>query len=133
MKASGMKELISVKTAGEALGLDPDTPLLGYYMKESFISEHPGIAQAFYEASREAKDLLSSSDEAWDAIRDRMNAKTDAQFDQLKSDWLAGAPARGPVDADGAGRLLALMNELGGPDLVGEASTLPDGLFADVK
>ncbi|MEX0317195.1 MAG: ABC transporter substrate-binding protein [Ruegeria sp.] len=133
MKASGMKELISVEEAGQALGLDTDTPLLGYYFKESFLNEHPDLAQGFFEASREAKEMLAGSDAAWEAIRPRMNAKTDAQFDQLKADWIAGIPARGPVDAAAADRMLALMAELGGAELVGEATSMPEGLFADVK
>lgn len=133
MKASGMKELISVETAGQALGLDTNTPLLGYYMKESFLAKNPGIAQAFFEASRAAKDKLASDDAAWHAIRPRMNAKTDAQFDQLKEDWIKGIPARGPVDVDAADRMLALMAELGGAELVGDATKTPSGLFADVQ
>ncbi|MEM9577891.1 MAG: ABC transporter substrate-binding protein [Pseudomonadota bacterium] len=133
MKASGMKELVSVAAATEALGLDPDTPLLGYFGKESFFQDHPGLAQAFYNASRDAKDLLAGSDAAWEAIRPRMNAKTDAQFDQLKNDWIAGIPARGPVDEADAGAMLALMAELGGADLVGDATTVPAGLFVPVE
>ena len=133
MKASGMRELISVETAGAALGLDTDTPLLGYFLKDSFLAQHPGLAQAFYEASREAKDMLATSDATWEAIRPRMHASSDAQFDQLRADWLAGAPARGPVNAEGAAKMLALMAELGGENLVGAATTLPEGLFADVK
>ncbi len=133
MKASGMRQLISVEEAGKALGLDTNTPLLGYYVKESFLAENPGLAQAFYDASREAKDMLAASDAAWEAIRPRMNAKTDAQFAQLKADWLAGTPARGPVDPDSANRMLTLMNDLGGAELVGKATTLPAGLFADVQ
>ncbi|MBT54873.1 MAG: ABC transporter substrate-binding protein [Mameliella sp.] len=133
MKAAGMEEVISVETAGKALGLNTDTPLLGYYMKESFLAANPGLAQALYDASRDAKDLLASDDAAWEAIRPIMNAKTDAQFNQLKSDWLAGTPARGPVDIDGANKMLALMYDLGGADLVGKATTVPDGLFADLN
>ena len=133
MKASGMRELISVETAGAALGLDTDTPRLGYFLKDSFLAQHPGLAQAFYEASREAKDMLATSDATWEAIRPRMHASSDAQFDQLRADWLAGAPARGPVNAEGAAKMLALMAELGGENLVGAATTLPEGLFADVK
>lgn len=133
MKASGMRELISVEQAGTALGLDTDTPLLGYYMKESLLTERPELAQAFYEASREAKDLLKSSDEEWKALRPLMNAKTDAQFEQLRADWIAGIPARGPVDSESAAKMLSLMAELGGSNLVGEATGIPVGLFADVK
>lgn len=133
MKAAGMKELISVEEAGRALGLDTDTPLLGYYFLESFLADHNGLAQAFYEASRDAKDILAESDEAWEAIRPSMNAQTEAEFEQLRADWIAGIPARGTVNAAAIGAMLELMADLGGPELVGEATTIPDGLFADVE
>lgn len=132
-KASGMRELISVQEAGKALGLDTDTPLLGYYVKESFLAAHPGLAQAFFDASRSAKDMLAISDTAWEAIRPQMNAAPEDQFAQLKADWIAGIPKRAPVDSIAAAKMLALMGEIGGPTLVGEATTLPDGLFANVK
>ncbi|WP_222435282.1 ABC transporter substrate-binding protein [Puniceibacterium confluentis] len=133
MKAAGMRELISVETAATALGLNPDTPLLGYYMKQSFIDANPGIAQALYDASQDSKALLASDPAAWEPLRPDMNVQSDAQFETLKADYVAGSPARGPVDLDGADRFLKLMAELGGEELVGEATTLPEGLFADVK
>ncbi|WP_108259251.1 ABC transporter substrate-binding protein [Mangrovicoccus ximenensis] len=133
MKASGMRQLVSVQDAAATLGLDPNTPLLGYVMKESFLAEHPGLAGALYAASREAKDLLASDDAAWEAIRPMMNARTDAQFVQLREDFRAGIPQPGPVDEAAADRLLSLMAELGGAELVGEAVTLPAGLFAQVE
>ncbi|WP_353476466.1 ABC transporter substrate-binding protein (plasmid) [Salipiger sp. H15] len=133
MKAAGMRELISVETAAEALGLDPDVPLLGYYFKEDFLAAHEGLGQAFYEASRDAKDLLAEDASAWEALRPQMNAEDEAEFEQLRKDWLAGVPARGPVDAAAADRLLSLMAELGGAELVGQADHVPDGLFAAVE
>ncbi|XDA99042.1 ABC transporter substrate-binding protein [Sulfitobacter sp. LCG007] len=132
MKAAGMKELITVETASEALGLDPETPLLGYYFKEDFLAAHPGLGQAFYEATREAKDLLASDPSAWEALRPQMNAADEAEFAQLKADWLAGIPAPGPVDREAAGKMLGIMAELGGAELVGDAVTVPDGLFPDI-
>ncbi len=133
MKAAGMKELLSVQTAATELGLNTDTPLLGYYFKQSYLDANPSLAQAFYNASRDAKDLLASDPAAWEAVRPAMNANNDAQFEQLKNDWLAGVPARGPVDADGAAAFLKVMFDLGGADLVGGASTVPEGLFAAVE
>lgn len=133
LKAAGMRELISVERAGAALGLDTDTPLLGYYLKESFLDEHPGLAQSLFDASREAKEMLATSPGAWEALRPLMNAGSDAEFEQLRSDWIAGIPARKPVDAEAANRMLALMAELGGADLVGEATSVPPGLFAAVE
>lgn len=133
MKAAGMTELISVASAAEALGLDPDTPLLGYYGRGSYFDAHPGLAQAFYNASRDAKDLLAQSNAAWNALRPHMNAATDAEFNQLRQDWVAGIPARGPVDATAAAKMLAIMADLGGKELVGDADRIPDGLFLPVR
>ncbi|MEO1381122.1 MAG: ABC transporter substrate-binding protein, partial [Pseudomonadota bacterium] len=70
---------------------------------------------------------------AWEAIRPLMNAKTEAQFEQLKADWIKGIPARGPVNADAADKMLSLMAELGGAELVGKATQMPAGLFADIQ
>ncbi|QDC09852.1 ABC transporter substrate-binding protein [Oceanicola sp. D3] len=129
MKAAGMREVISVETASSALGLDPETPLLGYVMKESFLAENPDLGHAMYRASRDAKELLASDDAAWEAIRPMMNAKTDAQFETLKTDFRAGIPADAPVSEAGADALLKVMASLGGAELVGEATELPKGLF----
>ena len=137
MKAAGMRELISVETASEGLGLDTDTPLLGYVMKESFLQENPGIAQKLYEASRAAKDLLAGdgaeADAAWEQLRPMMNANDDAQFDALRAGFVEGIPARGPVNEAGADKVLNLMAELGGQELVGKATSLPEGLFVPLE
>ncbi|MCO6382109.1 MAG: ABC transporter substrate-binding protein [Vannielia sp.] len=131
MKAAGMRELISVDTASRGLGLDPETPLLGYVLKESFLAEHPDLGHALYRASRDAKDLLASDDAAWEAVRDQMNVQNDAQFETLKADFIAGIPLDQPVSRAGADALLKVMAELGGEELVGQATSLPEGLFLD--
>lgn len=133
MKAGGMRELISVEQASVALGLDPEVPLLGYVMKESFLEENPGMAQALYQASRDSKSLLATDDAAWEVLRPMMNANSDAQFESLRTDFRAGIPQPGPINADGADKLLQLMATLGGADLVGDATTLPAGLFATIE
>lgn len=129
MKAAGMRSVISVEEATRALGLDPEVPLLGYVMKQSFLDAHPGIGVALYSASRDAKALLME-DANWEPLRDQMNVQNDVQFETLRADFRSGIPQAGAVNADSAGALLALMAKLGGEKLVGAATTLPAGLFA---
>lgn len=132
MKAAGMRELISVEEASLKLGLDPEVPLLGYVMKESFLDKNPGMATALYRASRDAKTLLIN-DDAWKELRPMMNADDDAQFEALRTDFRAGMPRAGNIDPASADAVLQVMSKLGGEDLVGQATTLPAGLFAKLE
>lgn len=129
MDASGMRKLVDVSDAASDLGLDPETPLLGYVVKGELVASNPELVNGLATASRAAKDMLASDDAEWDRLRPRMNAKTDAQFDALKVGFRAGIPAPGPVDEDAAGKMLALMADLGGEELIGKATTLPSGTF----
>ncbi|MCA0044444.1 ABC transporter substrate-binding protein [Celeribacter litoreus] len=129
MEASGMRLLTSTSEAAVSLGLNPDTPLLGYVVRGEVLEQHPEVVEGLSRASRAAKELLAKDDAAWDRLRDRMNVKNDAQFDALKAGWIAGIPAEGSVSKEDAAKMLSLMADLGGEDLVGKATTLPDGLF----
>ena len=129
MQASGFRIVAPVNEAAAALGLDPDTPLLGYVFKGAFIRENPDLIAGFAAASRGAKDILARDEAAWDAVRPKMRAKTDAAFEQLKAGFRAGIPEDAPVDTKAAAAMLSLMAELGGEDLVGKATELPSGVF----
>lgn len=129
MEAGGMKTLLPVADAATALGLDPETPLLGYVIRGEVVAQHPELAAALARASRAAKEKLATDEEAFARLRPIMKAKTDAQFAALKAGFIAGFPAEGPVDEAAAARMLALMAELGGEELVGPVKDLPPGTF----
>ncbi|RMF34033.1 MAG: ABC transporter substrate-binding protein [Alphaproteobacteria bacterium] len=129
MEAAGMRKLIDVAEAAQALGLDPDTPLLGYVVRGELLRDHPELVNGLAAASRAAKEILARDDSEWDRLRPRMNARTDAQFAALKAGFRAGIPAPGPVDEKAADRMLRLMAELGGEKLLGQARELPEGVF----
>lgn len=128
-EAAGMRTIVTVSDASQALGLDPETPLLGYVVRGEWVAEHPELAAGLAAASNGAKAVLASDPSAFDRIRPIMNAKSDAQFEALKAGFIAGIPAKGAVDEVAAGRMLALMADLGGAELMGKATTLPAGVF----
>ena len=129
MKASGFRELVSVADAAQSLGLDPEMPLLGYVVKGDFARAHPDLVAGFAAASRMAKQKLATDDAEWDRLRPLMKARSDASFDALKAGFRAGIPSQEPVDLKAASKFLALMARLGGEKLVGNAKSLPDGIF----
>ncbi|MDO5529912.1 MAG: ABC transporter substrate-binding protein, partial [Paracoccus sp. (in: a-proteobacteria)] len=129
MRAAGMRDLISVAEASEALGLDPATPLLGYVLRESWIEANPELARGLVAASRAVKERLGEDDSAWESLRPIMNAESDAEFEALREGWRAGIPEDAPVDEAQIAATYALMAELGGEDLTGGVTELPAGLF----
>lgn len=133
MKAKGMREVVSVADAAAALKLDPDTPLLGYVLKGEYVAAHPDIAKGLHSASRAAKDLLRSDDAVWEDLRAQMNAGDDSEFIALREGYRAGIPSGKPIDEVAADRFLRLMADLGGTELVGRATSLPNGLFLHLE
>jgi len=129
LDAKGFRQVVSVADAAQELGLDPETPLLGYVVKGGLLRENPRLVAGFAAASRAAKELLTESDDEWDRLRPRMKAKNDAAFAALKAGFRAGIPSNVSVNTQAASRFLSLMAELGGKKLVGNATTLPDGIF----
>lgn len=129
MEAAGMRPLVTVTEAAEALGLDPATPLLGYVVRGEMLRDQPALVAGLAAASRAAKEVLATDDAAWEALRAQMNAKSDAEFAALKAGFRAGIPAPGPVDEAAAARMLDLMTRLGGAELVGDLTALPPGVF----
>jgi NitT/TauT family transport system substrate-binding protein len=129
MQVGGMRTLVDVAEAADALGLDPETPLLGYVIKGEMLRDNPQAVAGLAAASRAAKDRLAGDDAEWDRLRDRMNAGSDAEFEALKAGYRAGIPAPGPVDEAAADRMLKLMAELGGEKLMGNVTALPEGTF----
>lgn len=129
MEAAGMRNIVSVADAAQAMGLDPETPLLGYVLRGDMLQTNPGLVAGLANASRSAKDILATNDAEWDKLRDRMNVKNDAEFRALIQGFRAGIPTTSTVDMDAANRLLGIMAELGGTELVGDLTSVPDGLF----
>jgi len=128
-EAAGMRHLISVAEAAEALGMDPAMPLLGYVVQSALVAEQPELVEAFAKASRAAKTFLDSKEADWDRLRPMMNAADEAEYQSLVAGWRAGIPEAGPVDEGSARAMFRLMVELGGEDLVGTATDLPEGVF----
>ena len=129
LTAKGLVEVATVDEAGAALGLSGETPLLGYVLHGQMMRENPELVEGLAAASRQAKEILATSDAEWERLRPNMRAKTDADFQALVAGFRAGIPAVGEVNGEAASAMLKIMSDLGGEELVGKATTLPEGLF----
>jgi len=130
LKAKGARELITLADTAQTLGLDPETPLLGYVFSEGWAKAHSGLAPKLAKASREAKAILASDNSEWERLRPLMNVQTDQDFEALKAGFRAGIPASSDVNIEAAQRFFAVLAASGGRDLTGDQATLAQGTFA---
>ncbi len=129
LEAKGYRPLVGVEDAIAELGVASVPPQIGYVFQERFGKDHPGLIEAFAEASRDAKQLLMT-DAEWERIRPLTKAEDDATFEALKRRYRAGIIEHwGAAERADAAKLYAVLAELGGEKLVGKAKQLAPGTF----
>lgn len=130
LEAAGYVPMISGLDAAKAMGAKGAISAVGYTFSEKWAAENLDTVKGFVAASREAKELLRTSDAEWDRIRPMMMAKEDAVFANLRDRFREGIPARPVADEIADARTLyGVLAELGGDDLVGKSKTFADGTF----
>jgi len=127
-----MRRMLSVGDALAALGVTADLPLTGYVMSARWAEENRAVLDAFIAASREAKDILATSDGEWERIAPRTGAADATELARLRDAYRAGIPRHWDAQVrDSAARLYAMLAAIGGPALVGSSPDIASGTFFD--
>jgi len=130
LKAKGAREIATVSDAAQALGLDSETPLLGYVFSEKWSRAQGNPAAKLAAASQDAKALLARDDAEWQRLRALMKVKNDAEFEALKAGFRDGIPKSNIIDPAAAERLFKVLANYGGEELIRENPVLAPGTFA---
>ena len=128
LEAKGFRRVVDVQDAASELGLSSDTPLLGYVFKESWAEQNPQLAKSLMSASKEAKAILKMDDAAWDPLKGLIKAKSDDEFNALRSAWRQGSPSD-TFDFESAQSMFNLMRTYGEGKLVKPNTVLDSGAF----
>ena len=130
LEAKGYRKLVGVEDAQKELGIRTQVPLLGYVFDEDWAATHQDDLLALVRASRKAKDLLAHADAEWERLRPLMKASDDATFAALRDGFRKGIPVHwGEAERADAVKLFAVMEKLGGEELVGTSTELQPGTF----
>ena len=95
-------------------------------------SENLKAIDGFLRAAAKADELLATSNEAWEAVRPLMRARTipDATFEALRRRYREGIPERSTAENESDAKVLyQFLRELGGEKLVGPGAELAPGTF----
>ncbi len=129
LEANGFRRLVGADDAARSLGATGAVSALGYVFSERWAEAHPRAAQGFVEASRAAKARLASSDAEWARLAPLVRAEG-AELAALRDRYREGIPARPAAEDEAdAGRLYAVLAELGGERLVGRSPVMAPGTY----
>lgn len=130
LETEGYCEVVSAQAAAEALGAKGPLSAIGYILNETWADAHPDLAHAFVAASKDAKALLASSDETWQALRGDMNAENEAVFEKLIERWREGIPSDDTLaEMNDTEVVYDHLAKAGGEKLVGTADRMMPGTF----
>jgi NitT/TauT family transport system substrate-binding protein len=130
LEIDGYREVVSGAVAARALGAEGPISAIGYVFNEEWANEHKDAMLGFVNASREAKQLLNTSDEEWQRLRPLVNVEDDKVFDNIVKRYREGIPNRPIAEEErDTAVVYAKLAEIGGEDLVGPATTMSPGTF----
>ena len=130
LKAAGYQQLVTTSEMLNALGVNTEIPLLGWVFDEKWADKNSQALIGFLQASREAKQILSRSDQEWQRIRALTKAENDEVFAMLKKDYRASLLQQfAGKEKAATKKVFNILAKQGGSALVGKASALSDGTF----
>lgn len=133
-EAAGARRVMAVEDAVAEMGIGSGVPYLGYTFSTAWAQRNPETLAGFLAASRQARAILARDDDEWRRLRPLTGAADDAELLKLRDWYRAGMPRNWrTAERDAAAKLYALLARVGGPALVGPATSVPPGTFWPVE
>lgn len=130
LEAKGFRRLAGIEEILPKLGAKGAVSAVGYVFDESWGASHRDAVARFIAMTRKAKQLLVTSDAAWDKIAPLTGATDPAMLKTYRDRYRDGIPRRNINDEEADARVLYhVLAEIGGRDLVGPAADLDPGTF----
>jgi NitT/TauT family transport system substrate-binding protein len=130
LEAKGLRRLIGIEDLLPKLGATGRTSMIGYVFDEGWASANRDTVASFIAVTREAKEILASSDAEWEKIAPLTGAPDPATLRAYRDRYREGIPRRPIADEEADARVLyRVLAAIGGRELVGPAAELDPGTF----
>lgn len=134
LEAEGYRQIIDGKGILKGLGIQDDAPSLGYVFKQSWANEHKQAVNSFFNAGKQAKNELCTSDAAWQKIIPLTKAEDAPTQTQLRQRYCEGGIEHwGEAEQLAAGRIYALLRSLSHNQLTGQSEKPQPGTFWSIE
>jgi NitT/TauT family transport system substrate-binding protein len=130
LEAKGFRRLAGIEEILPKLGAKGPVAAVGYVFYEGWAASHRDVVARFIAMTRKAKELLVTSDAAWEKIAPLTGTTDPAVLQAYRNRYRDGIPRRSIDDDEADARVLyRVLAEIGGRDLVGPAPELDPGTF----
>ena len=130
LEAKGLRRLAGVEDLLPKLGAKGRTAMIGYVFDEGWGNINHDAVARFIAISREAKEILASSDAEWEKIAPLTGAADPATLRAFRDRYREGIPRRPIADEEADARVLyRVLAAIGGRELVGPAPEIDSGTF----
>ncbi len=130
LEAKGFRRLAGVEDLLPKLGAKGRTAMVGYVFDEAWASANRDFVARFLTMTREAKEILATSDAEWENIAPLTGAADAATLRAYRDRYREGIPRRPIADEEADARILyRVLATIGGPELVGPGQELEPGTF----
>jgi len=130
LEAKGFRRLAGLEDILPQLGAKGRVALVGYVFDENWAASHGDVVARFITMTRKAKEMLATSDAAWEKVAPLTGATDAAMLRTYRERYRDGIPRRSVDEEEADARILyRVLAETGGRDLVGPAQELDPGTF----
>jgi NitT/TauT family transport system substrate-binding protein len=130
LEAKGFRRLAGIEDVLPKLGAKGRTAMIGYVFDEKWSNANQDVIARFIAITRQAKEMLSTSDAEWERIAPLTGAPDAATLRAYRDRYREGIPRRPIADEEADARILyRVLAAIGGRELVGPAQELDSGTF----
>ncbi|HEV2677430.1 MAG TPA: ABC transporter substrate-binding protein [Aliidongia sp.] len=129
-EAAGMRSVLAIDAAVDALGIANPVPVVGYVFSDRWAELNRAALGGFLAALARARAILATDDAEWQTLAPLTGAADDAELQRLKAWYRRGIPVHwGSAEQGAAAQLFQVLADIGGPALVGSAKSIAPGTF----
>jgi NitT/TauT family transport system substrate-binding protein len=130
LEAKGFRRLVALEDLLPKLGAKARTAMIGYVFDERWANQNHDAISRFMAMTREAKQILATSDAEWEKIAPLTGASDATTLRAYRDRYRDGIPRRSIAEEEADARVLyRVLAAIGGPDIVGPAQELDPGTF----
>jgi NitT/TauT family transport system substrate-binding protein len=130
LEAHGYRQLIDGKNILKGLGIQENVPALGYVFKQSWADGYKTALNDFFQASKNAKQLLCTSEPDWKKIIPLTQTNDVATQGKLRQRYCEGNISQwGIPEQQAAERIYTLLRKVSNNQLTGKSEHLQPGTF----